>query len=347
MFNHSSNNYCSRLLIGLLLLLMSCTEPPLPQFDLLINNEDYSDTRQMAGLPNGPVPGVAPGLEVSGAIMLSTGLEKDQDYTIQWFVDGMEYPKGADMPKLELVLETSGRHQIKVCIRRGEQSRCQEKILFITGSTEQEPVSPFPPPPPADPGKTGAQEGESVDSVTEREHVEEEVLQEEDTTEVESVIKDPPPPPPPSEYKEVGQIGAQAAIYRKNCGFASNNEVEVTLSPKKHLILSRFSVQATSCGLLEVKVTGEGLSWQNTQTLTPGRNTISVIGMAQELLPGNSYTISVLPKPSRKCPEGSPAPALGDARNCNSEASIRNEELQLDYQKERVAIFDLVYNHAE
>jgi hypothetical protein len=152
---------------------------------------------------------------------------------------------------------------------------------------------------------------------------------------------------PAREYNEIGQIGARADIYNESCSTSASNEISVTLVPKAYIVLSRFSVQSTACGLLDVKIMGEDISWENTQTLTPGRNTISLIGMGQELSPGSSYTITVVPKPSSKCPEGAAAPALGDARNCNSEVSIDNEELQIDYQKERVAIFDLVYNHAK
>lgn len=360
MFYHYSKNYCSRLLTGLLLLLMACTQPPLPQFDLLINNEDYPDTRQMAGLPESPIPSVAPELDASEPVMLSTGLEPNQGYEIQWFVDGMEYPEAADQPNLNLELRAAGRHQVKVCISRTEQTRCQEKFLFIIAHSEEEPANALPSETP------GIQEPvapvKEADPLVDAPPVENERDSEEEPTGVKPVEPEgkpnrkdtsaaPPvkelPPPSVREYNEVGQIGARAALYNENCGVSSNNEVKVKLAPKKHVILSRFSVQSTSCGLLEVKVTGEGLSWQNTQTLTPGRNTISLIGISKELSPGNSYTMTVAPRPSNKCPKGSAAPALGDARNCKREIDTTNGELQLVYEEGAITIFDLVYNYAE
>jgi len=76
MFYGYSMNYWSRFFVCALLLVTGCSERPLPHFDLLINNEDYPDTRQMAGLPESSIPGIAPEVDGSEAVMLFTGLDQ-------------------------------------------------------------------------------------------------------------------------------------------------------------------------------------------------------------------------------------------------------------------------------
>ncbi|TXB68310.1 hypothetical protein [Phaeodactylibacter luteus] len=337
-----------------LLLFASCSELPLPRFDLLINNEDYPDTRQMTGQPDKPIPGIAPELPSAEPILLLTGLEKEAGYDIQWFVDGMEYPNAAGEPGLSLAIGGTGRHQVRVCIYRGEESRCQEKFFFITA--EESVEAPLPPQiateprPPINPEqvKPAAQPAVSMGDVV---PPPEPLTQRDERPEPSEPIKLEeevlPAPPPPREYNGLGQVGVRASAYNESCGAAEPRGAAVNLMPEKYLLLSRFSVQATACGLLSVEILGEGVSWRTTQTLTPGRNTISLIGFDQELRPGKSYTLKAMPKASVKCPEGSAAPALGNAKNCIGVGDAGNEILKLSYSNGQVALYDLVYNYAE